>query len=272
MKKTTTTLTAKVVSDGMVAVESEPDIWIADESIVPMLKMLEVFGAGDPNNKAFSGLMARIYGNINFGFFELKQMEAKKEDRAEWHARIERYYKLGYEKGMEYLRRRFGSKVDGNIREFEKAVSKSGKRDLMPLFWTAFNLGNIVNLNRDDIASVANIPKINAMLDAIIAVDPSFGNGSVLAFKGAMLASRPAMLGGNPEKAKDLFSEADKVSGGKFLMNKVMYAEWYAVPRGENDLAKTVLNEVVSAPPEFPEQALANALAKKRARLLLKNL
>ena len=271
LQKTATNITAKIVTKGMSAVESENDLWIAHETILPLVKVLEVLNEGDPGNWRFLTVMAQVYGNVAFGFFEPRYMQARGEEKKIWLGRIDRYYKKGYECGLKALRKRLGAGIDGSVAEFEKTVKKAGKNDKALLFWTAFDLGNYINLHKDDVSTIINVPKVEAMVSRVVELDPDFGYGAALAFKAAMLASRPKMLGGNPEAAKGMFEEAVSVDDGKYLMNKVMYAEWYANPRHENELSVTLLNEVIDTNPDiFPEQALANLLAKERAELLIK--
>ncbi len=268
MRRMATTMTAGIVGDGMKAVESEQDLWIAKQSIIPLVKVLEVLNEGDPGNPEFLGLMAKVYGNVAFGFFEPKYLAGK--DKEVWRGRVERFYQKGYQAGTVSLEDRFGKGVSGPVMDFESAISGAKEKDLSVLFWTAFDLGNWVNLYRGDVTKVALLPKVTAMVDRVVAVDPSFGFGSAKAFQAAMLASRPKMLGGNPEKARGIFEEAIAMTDGKYLMSKVMFAEWYAIPMKDAALKKRLLTEVIDADPmALPEQVLANKLAQERARLLL---
>lgn len=269
LQKTATTMTAKIATKGMVAVESEPDLWIAKESIVPMVKTLEVLQAGDPDNMRFLALMAKVYGNVAFGFFEPKYMSAPAKEKAEWLARVDRYYKKGYEAGLRAMEKRFGKGIKGSPQEFESAIKKAGKKDLSLLFWTAFDLGNWINLHKDDITTVALMPKAEEMAAKVLEIDRRYAYGSALSLKAAMAASRPIMLGGNPAKAKAMFEESDQVSNGKYLMNKVMFIEWYARPQNDEALTKRLLTEIKNSDPNaLPEQVLANKLAQERAAIL----
>lgn len=269
LKKAATTMTAKVATDGMVAVESESDLWIAKQSFVPMVKTMEVLQAGDPENMHFLALMAKVYGNVAFGFFEPKYMTAPASEKPVWRERVDRYYKQGYEAGLKAMAKRFGKGVNGSPQEFESAIKKANKKDLSLLFWTAFDLGNWVNLHKDDITTVAMLPKVEAMVSRVLEVDPEFGYGSALALKAAMLASRPTMLGGNPDQARGMFEEAAAKNDGKYLMNKVMFVEWYARPQNKPELASRLLNEVKNSDAgALPEQVLANKLAVERAQIL----
>lgn len=269
----TVSMVARIASDGLSAMESEDDLWIAKESIVPLTKVMEVFDKGNPRNRRFSSLMAEVYGNVAFGFFEPRHMAAPDEEKGVWLQRMKKYYSRGYESGMDSLKKRFGKSVVGPIAGFEKAISRARRKDIRLLFWTAFNLINLINLSRDDIKSIADLPKASVMIDRVIELKRDFGCGSALAFKGALLASRPKMLGGNPEEAVKFFEEAINIKDGKYLMTKVMYAEWYAIPMGHKVFAKKLLNDVIGSDvSDFPEQALANNLAKERAGILLKRM
>jgi hypothetical protein len=271
VRRAATTVTAGLISDGLTAVESESDLWIAKQSILPLAKVLEVLHAGDPGNERFSALMAKVYGNVAFGFFEPRHIEAGGEEKAVWKERMVRYYKAGSENGMRALKSRLGDGIGGTIMEFERSVKKAKKGDVPLMFWTAFDLGSFVNMKRDDIAAVADLPKVQSLLERVLELCPDFGYGSALAFKAVMLGSRPKMLGGDPEEAAKLFEKAISLSDGKYLMNKVLYAEWHAIPQGNATLAKKLLEEVASAGSTVLKgQELANALAIERARILLK--
>lgn len=274
IRSAATSMTSEMAINGMKAIESEGDLYIADQSILPMVKIMEVVGANDPNNEEYNILMAKIYGNVAFGFFETKYFETKGKEKEVWKNRVKKYYSLGSNAGNIAMKARFSKKVDGSMQDFEQAISKGRTQiDLMLLFWTAFNMGQEVNMNRDDVASIAKLPKVDAMINQVLKVDPDYVCGAALAFKAAMLASRPTMLGGKPEEAKMLFRDASSKCEGNYLMNKVLFAEWYAIPQNDRLLAKRLLREVVNSDPSsLPEQALANSLAIKRAKILLKNM
>ena len=58
----------------------------------------------------------------------------------------------------------------------------------------------------------------------------------------------------------------------KFLMAKVLYAKTYAVQLQDRTLFKKLLKEVIGAPADIlPEQQLANAVAKQKAKKLLES-
>ena len=274
MKKMTTRTIGKVATDGMVAVESEQDIEFAKESIPALIKTLEVLRYGDKKDRMTLVLLAKAYGTYTFGFME-ERILAHPEGSKEYDdalATAELFYRRGKEYGIAALLNAGGMRkaFKAPFPEFKRAIGGLGKKFTPALFWTAFNWANWMNLNRDDPHALVNLPKVQAMVDRVIELDPDFYYGSAHALKGIMAISRPKMLGGDPALAKSELDEAMRVAPG-YLMTKVLFAQYYA--RGTNDptLFRRSLNEVIAAnPAELPDQRMANELAKRRAKLLLK--
>ncbi len=78
------------------------------------------------------------------------------------------------------------------------------------------------------------------------------------------------MLGGNPDKSRNHFESALKITEGKFLLISLLYSKTYAVQNQDQELFEIQLKYVLNAPDDiFPEQRLANQIAKKKAAILL---
>jgi hypothetical protein len=121
-----------------------------------------------------------------------------------------------------------------------------------------------------DPATVVDLYKVNAMMDFVMRHDPTFFYGSAHLYFGTILATTPRVLGGNPAKAKEYFETALAIGQRKFLLPFVYYAKSYAVQVQDQELFELLLKEVEDAPIDIlPEQRLVNAIAKKKAKLLL---
>ena len=80
-------------------------------------------------------------------------------------------------------------------------------------------------------------------------------------------------LDGDPEKAKEHILRAIEITQGKYLMAKFLLAKFHAVPVQDKGAFKSILEEILAAPVElFPEQTLANNLAKRNAERWLKRI
>ncbi len=280
LKKPATAVTADIATSGMAAVESEEDLYIAKESSLPLIKVVEVLSYGDTGNKKFQALLAKVYGNYAFGFGEIELLKCRSDTHtspllkggscSEWTERVKRFYMKGKESGIRSLSSGKNNIATMPMPEFQKYLNKFDKKRMNALFWTAFDWGSYINMKRDDIIEAANLPRVEAMVDRVIDIDPEFNCGSANAYKGAMIAGNPLRNAGKPEAAKPYFEKAMASCGGNYLMNKVMYAEWYLKNINDGASFKAALKEVLEADASLlPSQRLANELAKERAGLLL---
>ena len=78
-------------------------------------------------------------------------------------------------------------------------------------------------------------------------------------------------MGGKPELGRNHFERAIKISRGKNLMAKVIYARQYARLVFDRELHDHLLQEVLEADPEVRGYTLLNTLAQREARELLKS-
>jgi hypothetical protein len=78
------------------------------------------------------------------------------------------------------------------------------------------------------------------------------------------------MMGGGVDKAKKEFDIVFEITDGKFLLAKVLFAQYYATLLKEEELFKNTLNEVLNTPSDIlPDATLANEVAKVKAKILL---
>ena len=138
------------------------------------------------------------------------------------------------------------------------------------LFWAGHAWGNFLNFSKDSPEAVVEMPKIQALMERVVELDPTYYHGAPLAFLGGFFGSRPKLIGGDPDKSKDYFEKALAVSEGKNLLVKVAYAQFYAVQTQNQELFKKLLEEVRMADPmALKDLTLVNKLAQIRAQLLL---
>ena len=79
-------------------------------------------------------------------------------------------------------------------------------------------------------------------------LDKEFHFGGPDLFFGVYYASRPAMLGGDPAKAKTHFEWARRLTAGKYLMAYVLEARYYAVAVQDRELFTALLTRVKDSP------------------------
>lgn len=109
-------------------------------------------------------------------------------------------------------------------------------------------------------------------MQRVLELDEYYFNGGPHLFMGFAYGSRPPMFGGNPAKSKEHFEKALAAYKRRFLLGLVLYAQSYAVQNQDKPLFESLLNEVLTTSADvFPEQRLANELAKLKAKWMLDN-
>jgi hypothetical protein len=248
---------------------------VAEQSGLALLKTLEVFSFHNPKNDKYKVLLARNYANYAFGFLENKlyKYEGVYPDRYQTIlARTKLFYTRAKNYGLDVLNksRSFARALNEDQETFEKATRRVGRGKMPALFWTSFAWGGLINWSKDDPAAIIALGKVERMMARAAELNNTFFYGGPHLFYGVYYGSRPAMLGGNNEKSKENFEEALKITHGRFLFAKVLYAQFYAVQAQDRALFYRLLQETLAADPNIlPEQRLGNILAQERAQTLL---
>jgi len=253
--------TSGILVNGMAAINEESDLTLAEQSIPSNLKLLEALIKSDPKNKKLLLMVAEGYTGYALGFVE----DNDPNRASQFYLRAKNY-------ALTILKRNeaFNIALDQDLSQYENALKSFKKDDVPALFWATNSWGSYVNLNKTDVNALADLAKIELTMKRALELDETFYFGGPHLFLGTILASKPRMLGGNPEKAKEHFDTCLRINENKFLMAKLLYAKTYTVQVQNRKLFKTLLNEIINAPIDLlPEQRLANEIAKKKAKILL---
>jgi len=270
--------TAAIFKAGSPVFEEESDIHVAEEAGISLLKTLEVFHRHNPENPDYLLLLSKSYGTYAFGFLENRILQYKAKDPSRHDLYLNRarlFYTRGKEYGLKRIERTNGElrrAIDQGLEPLRTALSQVGPDEIEPIFWTALSWGNYINLTKDQVRSVSDLAIVEAMMAQVLKVRPDFFYGGPHLFYAIYYASRPPILGGDANKARQHFEEASKASSGKFLMVEALEAQVLAVQLQDRMQFHKLISRIESTSLEvLPEQRLANALAKERARLLREN-
>jgi hypothetical protein len=104
----------------------------------------------------------------------------------------------------------------------------------------------------------------------VLELQADFYYGGAYVYYGVYYGSRAPLLGGDFAKSEQNFASANMVTDGKLLMVDVLQAEYLERQRLDQQQFHRLLTRVVDDPVgSFPEMALANQVARVRARYLL---
>lgn len=250
-----------IMDYGFEAFFEESDLELAETALAGNLKLIEALSKADPGNEKLLLLCSEGYSAYALSFIEDKDKERAKV-----------FYMRGKNYAMEVLSKDkdFRSDLDGDIDGFRTYLTHLPDDKLPALFWTAFSWGSYINISREDPAALADLPKVNAMMDAIVEREPGYFFGGAYLFLGAINGSLPTMFGGDTAKSRMYFEKALAITGETFLLTHVYYAQSYAVQVQDKQLYLYLLHHVLEFPLDSaPKIRLPNAVAKRKATSML---
>jgi len=244
--------------------KEERDPELAEQAIPANLKMLEGLLRQDPDNTGILENLAEGLCGYAFSF-----LEDSKPGRAS----------SLYERGKDYALRatiiRTGRDnwKDLSLDELSLALDEVKVSHQPALFWMGQCWGSWLMQNLDSVEAFADIPRLEKLMNKVHDLDPSFHHAGPHVFLGAFYGGRSKMLGGNPEKSRQHFEKALVLTENKYLLVRLLFAKTYAVQNQNRELFESQLQAVVEAPVDiFPEERLANQVARKKAAQLLEQI
>jgi hypothetical protein len=161
--------------------------------------------------------------------------------------------------------------LEGNPDDFAAALKAVGDERIGLMYGLAAAWAGYIQANRDDWGAVADLPKVEALLQRVVAIDANHDGGLPLVYLGVLNSLRPEAVGGKPEVGKAYFQQAIDASEGRNLYAKTLMAEFHARLVFDQELHDRLLNEVLAADPKAPRYTLMNTLAQARAKALLES-
>ncbi len=249
--------TSRFANNLTAAILAQDDPATVKDGVPAYLLLIDGMISGDPTNVELLLTGAKLYGAYASGFVDEPQRSQRLAQRAYDYARRAACLKLAG----------FCAKLDGPFAAFEVELAKVNTIDA--LYGLAAAWAGKIEANTADWNAIADIPKVQAALERVIALDPNYDSGNPQLYLGVLNSIRPASLGGKPEDGKQYFDKAIAISDGKNLMASVLYAQYYARLVFDQNLHDRLLKAVLNADPAAPRLTLINVLAQRRAKLLL---
>lgn len=224
------------------------------------LLLLDALVQGDPDSAATLRAASALYASYAGSFVDDPARAARLATRARDYARRATCLDL----------EALCAQLDQPFDDFVHAVMATPDARTEALYGLAGAWATWIQTHSDDYGAIADIPKVEALLQRVVAGQPKHDRGMPWVYLGVLGSLRPAALGGRPEQGKQAFERALTVSDGRNLMAKTLYARHYARLVFDQDLHDRLLREVLAARPREPGFTLANVLAQRQAQELLR--
>jgi hypothetical protein len=266
-----------IMEAGLPAYARETDLVLAEPALATTLKLLEAFLETDPTNPTLLLQAVQGFASYTYAFVEAQLDTARDQDAQQvaWHTqRAQHLYQRGLQYGWRRLSLYHPAWTQATQLEPEVFTARLRQLDISAvpaLFWTAFCWGNLLQLRRTELETVAVLPRFTALVARVIELDETYFYGAPHLLMAVQYASRSVLLGGDPQRAQEHFTRARVLSQERLLLVPLLEAQYYAVQVQDRALFTRLLEQVLQAPDTlFPEQAFLNTVAKQRAALLLR--
>jgi hypothetical protein len=287
LRSTSPVLTAS--SEGMM-LEGNWDFFKA--SAPGNIKFLEVLWLQDTENSKLLSALIKTYSGYAFAVPETLYFADELEgmDNSKWKEEAIAFYTRSLDYGIRYLGKRGINKQDllvNHTKSLKKKLNSLADDDLTAVLYTAQSWGSLINLQKDNIALVSQVPNVKVLFDYVCDQKPDIDHNICDIFFAQYLAARPKMLGGNPEKGEELFLKAIKKHPRNLLI-RLSYIQHVIVPSMDSEKyekhAAEMREEIrqwenlnreeltdLSPYKDHQDLNLYNAIAKKRFEIIERN-
>ncbi len=252
---------------------SDDDPELVKAAVPFSLKLMESLLSESPKHKGLLFATSSGFTQYAYAFVqqEAEELEADNLTRSrELQTRARRLYVRARDYGLRGLEARhpgFRLRLNDNPKA---AVEKMRKGDVPFLYWTAVSWAAAISVSKDNPDFVADLPKVEAMIDRALALDESWDNGAIHGFLITFEMSRATGEGDRVERVRRHFQRAVELSGGKLAGPYLSFAESVCVEREDRTQFVKLLETVVAInPDEQPATRLVNLVMQRRARWLL---
>ncbi|HUK66908.1 MAG TPA: TRAP transporter TatT component family protein [Anaeromyxobacteraceae bacterium] len=258
-------------SGGVYAEDDDPEL--IRQAIPFGLKTMEGLLEDHPRHEGLLTTLASGFSQYSYAFVATPADEAELEGKSDvarpLRSRAKKLFLRAREYGLRGLDVRHKGLADKlrSLRGLKDALAPLEKDDVPLMYWTAVAWALAIANGKDDMDLVSQVPAPEALMQRALALDESFGEGSIHEF---LLVWDAARGGADPALAKQHLDRALALSKGKKLTALVSYAESVSVLRQDRAEFTRLLEQVLAYDVEAdPPHRLANVLAQRRARFLL---
>jgi predicted anti-sigma-YlaC factor YlaD len=261
------------LASGGTTFSSDDDPELVKQAVPFSLKLMESILAESPDHKGL--LLAASSGFTQYGYAFVQQDadEIEIEDFAAAEAmrnRARRLYLRARNYGLRGLEAAHPGFTNALAANPQQAVAKMKKKDVPQLYWTAAAWGATISLSKDDPATLAEIPQMEALIDRALQLDESWGEGAIHGFLINYEMSRQGVSGSAVDRARKHYERAVELTQGQQAGPFVTYAEAVCVEQQDAKQFEELLHRALAIKPdEHPKSRLVNLVMQRRARWLL---
>ena len=264
---------ADALAQGGTTYASDEDMELVKDAAPFSLKLMESLLAETPRHRPLLLATSSGFTQYAYAFVQQEADVTEAEDLAE-ATRIRERARLLYLRARDYGMRGLEANHPGfgqSLRANPETAAETLKRDDVPLaYWTAAAWGSAISLSKDKPDRIAEQPVVEALIDRVLELDESFGDGAVHSFLISYEPIRQGVAGDYALRCREHFERAMELSGGFQAAPLIALAEAVSLARQDRREFEALLNRALDVDTGVrPEWRLENLVMQRRARWLL---
>ena len=261
MAKLTVKASMPMIEGGMIALNRETDLQLAEAAIPPNIELMEGMIINDPNHEDLRNYVSQAYYGYAYGFVEDHNSK-----------RASAFYQRGLNHALYNLQQAGISDNDlnGNLDKLQKKINALDSDNTASLFWAASNWAKFIDHNRDKPEAIAGLPKAAMLMQRVIELDETFYMAGPHIFFGVYYGSRSPLLGGNHALSEKHFEKARLFNKHELFIVDLLQAEFLDRQRfDQENFHQRLINIIQSKPSSNIDFSLINNIAKQKAKKIL---
>lgn len=270
IKKLAADKVGDAIASGGSTYETDDDLELVGDALPFSLKLIESLLSATPDhvgllNAACKGFTSYGYVFVQNGDKALSDPDLATEDAIK--ARARRLYQRALRYGLRGLDVTYPGLSSKMMADPKSAMTPVKKADVERVYWAAASLGLAISISKSDASMIARVPEVEAMLDRAMALDDTWGAGSLHEFAITLASAKPG--GADPATMQRHYERALDLSGGNRASLFTTYAEASAIPKQDVEAFRGLIARALAVDTDaHPEWRVANLAAQKRARWL----
>ena len=257
------------LAGGGEAYASDDDIELVGAATPFGLKTIESLLGTVPEHRGLLLAAARGFTQYSYVWVQTPAEEMEEHSVRSAYAQYARARKL-YLRARDYGLHALGVTHEAMRTDPAAALAQATRQDLPLLYWTALAWGAAIALSKDDPATIAGLPAVDALVQRAAGLDIDWDHGALRSFLIGYELNRPNAAPDAVARARRHFERAVELSGGQQAAPYVSLAESVAVVRRDRAEYEALLRQALAVDPDRrPDWRLANLVMQRRARWLL---
>jgi len=201
------------------------------------IQFMETMLSQDEDNQVLRRTLVKAYAGYAYGVYETLMIPEVLEgsDEKPQLQRAFALYQRALKHGETYFAKngvRFDVKDEAAL--VESLRENVDDEDLPALIYFAQSWASSINMQKQDMVLISQLPRVKLLFDHVCGLKVDIENGVCPLFYAQYEASRPRMLGGNPELGRELFQKF-LLKNPNHLLARVSYLQFSVIPRLDED-------------------------------------